>query len=415
MVERSVELARLARPGRAAVLLGGLVAAAVLIGAAVEDVFELGAYLSVTAVFSALLVAAAGALALALRPPPGVAAALVAGFGLLSLEELFLLSDRIMPSRAAVGAVAYAIVVLAAVASFVRALAPLPRSVRPWATAAAAAWGVSVLVVAADPDAGTALRALEELLQMTGASGCIVAAIAALRVSVPAASPGRDAATVVLELVGEVDARRLAIGIAAMIALLGALGTVVIAGWDSRTFDLNTERTLPAYFSAALLLLAAAFTFVLARTARERGLSGLLLVGLAAFFAILGADEVAAVHERAQHRTGVKGQVFMLPLAAFAGLAMLHLIRRLREPLPRLLLVAGAATWGLAQVVDVLHTPGGGGALDYLIVPEETGEMAGSALLALAMLVAVQKVDAPSPAPALPPRTLPGPTLASRH
>jgi hypothetical protein len=415
MVERFVELVRLARPGRAAILLGGLVTGALLVGVAVADVFEFGAYLSVTSVLTALLVAAAGALLLALRPPGGVAAALVAGFGLLALNELFLLDDRIVPSEAAAGAVAYGLVVLVAMASFVRTLAPLARAGRPWVGAAAVAWGLSVVVVAADPDAGTTLRALEELLQMTGASACIVAAIAALRAAAPPAPAERKAAAIVVEILDELDVPRLAVGIAALIALFGVLGTLVIAGWDSRTFDLNDERTLPAYWSAALLLLAAAFTFALSRSARERGLSPLLLVGLAAFFAILGADEVAAVHERAQHRTGVKGQVFMLPLAAFAGVALLDLIHRLRAPLPRILLIAGAAAWAIAQIVDVVHTPGGGGALDYLIVPEELGEMAGSALLALAMLVAVREPVAPPPAPATRPQVVRDPTFASRH
>jgi hypothetical protein len=414
MVERSVELLRLARPGRVAVVLAGLVAGVFLIGLAVADVFEFGAYLSVTSAFTALLVAVAGAVLVALRPPPGVTAALAGAFGLLALNELFLLDDRIVPSQPLAGAAAYALVVLVALASFVRALAPLPRAVRPWVGAAGASWGLSIVVVAVDPEAGTTLRALEELLQMMGASACIVAGIGALRAAAPRSPAGTQAAPLVLEILGEIDVRRLAIGIAAGIALFGVLGTLVLAGWDSRTFDLNDERTLPAYWSAALLVLAAAFTSALVLSARRRGLSPLLLVGLAAFFAILGADEVAAVHERVQDRTGVKGQVFLLPFAAFAGLALLHLLVRLRRPLPRMLLVAGVAAWGIAQVMDVLHTPSGG-ALDYLIVPEETGEMAGSALLALGMLLAGRELSPPPPEHAPPPRAVREPTFSSRH
>jgi hypothetical protein len=413
MVERSVELLRLARPGRVAVVLAGLVAGVFLIGLAVADVFEFGAYLSVTSAFTALLVAGAGAVLVALRPPPGVTAALAGAFGLLALNELFLLDDRIVPSQALAGAAAYALVVLVALAAFVRALAPPARAVRPWVGAAAASWGLSIVLVAIDPEAGTTLRALEELLQMTGASACIVAGIGALRAAAPSPA-GTQAAPLVLEILEEIDVRRLAIGIAAGIALFGVLGTLVLAGWDSRTFDLNDERTLPAYWSAALLVLAAAFTSALVLSARRRGLSPLLLVGLAAFFAILGADEVAAVHERLQDRTGVKGQVFLLPFAAFAGLALLHLLVRLRRPLPRMLLVAGVAAWGIAQVMDVLHTPSGG-ALDYLIVPEETGEMAGSALLALGILLAGREPSPPPPEHAPPPRAVREPTFSSRH
>jgi hypothetical protein len=413
MVERSVELLRLARPGRVAVMLAGLVAGVFLIGLAVADVFEFGAYLSVTSAFTALLVAVAGVVLLALRPPRGVAAALAGAFGLLALNELFLLDDRIVPSQALAGAAAYALVVLVALAAFVRALAPPARAVRPWVGAAAASWGLSIVLVAIDPEAGTTLRALEELLQMTGASACIVAGIGALRAAAPSPA-GTQAAPLVLEILEEIDVRRLAIGIAAGIALFGVLGTLVLAGWDSRTFDLNDERTLPAYWSAALLMLAAVFTAALVLSARRRGLSPLLLIGLAVFFAILGADEVAAVHERVQDRTGVKGQVFLLPFAAFAGLALLHLLVRLRRPLPRALLVAGVAAWGIAQVMDVLHTPSGG-ALDYLIVPEETLEMAGSALLAIGMLLAGREPNAPPPEHGPPPRAVREPTFSSRH
>jgi hypothetical protein len=414
MVELSIELLRLARPSRVAVVLAGLVAGVFLVGLGVADVFEFGTYLSVTSAFTALLVAVAGAVPLALRPPRGVAAALLGAFGLLALNELFLLDDRIVPSQALAGAAVYALVVLAALAAFVRALAPLPRAVRPWVGAAAASWGLSVVLVAVDPEAGTTLRALEELLQMTGASAGIVAAIGALRAAALPSTAGTKAAPLILEILGEIDVRRLAIGLAAGIALFGVLGTLVLAGWHTWTFDLNQERTLPAYWSATLLFLTAAFTSALALSARERGLSPLLIFGLAAFFAILGADEVAAIHERFQHRTGVKGQVFMLPLAALAGFALLHLFRRLRAPLPRLLLVAGVAAWGLAQVMDVLHTPSGG-ALDYLIVPEESGEMSGSALLALAMLLAVREPVAPPSEHAPRPRAVREPTFSSRH
>ena len=107
------------------------------------------------------------------------------------------------------------------------------------------------------------------------------------------------------------------------------------------------------------------------------------------FFAVLGADEVAAVHERLQFRTGIWGQAFMLPLAAIAGVAMLHVVRRLGHRRTGLLLACGVAAWGIAQFVDLLHKPDGS-ILDYLIVPEEMGEMAGSTLLALGVLAAVR-------------------------
>ena len=115
----------------------------------------------------------------------------------------------------------------------------------------------------------------------------------------------------------------------------------------------------------------------------------MLLAGLALFFAVLGADEVAAVHERLQYRTGVPGQLFLLPLVALAGVALLQVLRRITRPPARLLLVGGVATWGVAQLVDVLHQPDGG-VLDYLVVPEETGEMVGSALLAIGVLAGVR-------------------------
>jgi hypothetical protein len=163
----------------------------------------------------------------------------------------------------------------------------------------------------------------------------------------------------------------------------------VIAGWDSRAFDLNEERTLPAYFSAALLGLAAVWCLALRQAGRAHGLNPWFVAGLALFFAVLAADEVAAVHERLQYRTGVWGQAFMLPLAAVAGVAMLHVVRRLAHRRTGLLLAGGVAAWGIAQLADALHKPDGG-ILDYLLVPEEMGEMAGSTLLAFGVLMALR-------------------------
>jgi len=403
--ERSAELLRRVPPRRAALVLGGLVVGVCLLAAGVEDVFELGQALSVSSAFSALLVAVAGTVAwLAARTearergaagaaPRASALVLLAAVVLLAGDELLSVHDRLDSAETGIGVAAYAVVVAVALGAFARTLAPLPRAARPWLGAGALAWAASVPLVVLDPEPATSLRALEELLQMAGSGALIVAALSALRARDARAGDERDGWTIAFELIAALDYRRLALAIAAAIAFFGLVGTIVIAGWDSRAFDLNEERTLPAYFSAALLMLAAVTTLALREAGREQGLNAVWLAGLALFFAVLGADEVAAVHERLQFRTGIWGQAFMLPLAAIAGVAMLHVLRTIGHAPTGRLLAGGVAAWGLAQVVDALHKPDGG-VLDYLVVPEETGEMAGSTLLALGVLVAVRHLRA---------------------
>jgi hypothetical protein len=189
----------------------------------------------------------------------------------------------------------------------------------------------------------------------------------------------------------DADVRRAALLMAALIAGLGLLGAAVNPGGLSLDFlDMNEEQTLPAFASGALLLAAGLLALLLARLDRESGFPPAWWTALGACFAFLAVDEVLALHEALQDATGVKGQVFLLPLVAVAGAAWLAAVRRLADlPTARSLLVGGAAAWLVSQLVDLTQR---GPERDHpTVVPEEVLEMTGSALFVLATLVVAQR------------------------
>lgn len=205
----------------------------------------------------------------------------------------------------------------------------------------------------------------------------------------------------------EVEPRRLGLAAAAAVLVLGLLGGLDYLGAPLGPFDLDAELTVPAAFSAALLLAASVLALRLAASEGRTGatrlegpprstrLAGrpsrtrLALRALGAFFAFMALDEIAVLHEHMDDWFGVDNWVLgYLPLAALAGVAWLAVLRRLDRG-SRRLWAAGAAAWVLAAVLE-LPTQGGGRIPLYgpMMVSEELLEMAGSVGLALALLTA---------------------------
>ena len=87
---------------------------------------------------------------------------------------------------------------------------------------------------------------------------------------------------------------------------MGIVGILHAAGPAPEAFDLDREYTVPAFFSAGLLFLAAAMVFAMARG--EAGLDRSLLILIAAAFAFLAFDELFSIHERIDIRTDVDWQ-----------------------------------------------------------------------------------------------------------
>jgi hypothetical protein len=196
----------------------------------------------------------------------------------------------------------------------------------------------------------------------------------------------------------EVEPRRLGLAAAAAILVLGLLGGLDYLGAPLGPFDLDAELTVPAAFSAALLLAASVLALRLAasegrprRTRSEgpRSRTLLALRALGAFFAFMALDEIAVLHEHMDDWFGIDNWVLgYLPLAALAGVAWLAVLVRLDRG-SRRLWAAGAAAWVLAAVLE-LPTQGGGRIPLYgpMMVSEELLEMAGSVGLGLALLMA---------------------------
>lgn len=188
-----------------------------------------------------------------------------------------------------------------------------------------------------------------------------------------------------------VEPRAVAVVLGAAIALLAVLGAIY--AWEPRAalgrFDLDEERTVPAYFSAFLLAACAVLALCLPRAVLSRP-AALVFTGL---LALASLDELIEIHERLERRLDVDWQLLYVPVFA-AGVVVLVLFGvGLRRQGYRLeLLLASAACWGGAQLFEKLEWEDEGRAPGYtwMMLIEETLEMAGSALLLLTLLAVVR-------------------------
>ena len=187
------------------------------------------------------------------------------------------------------------------------------------------------------------------------------------------------------------EPRRVAIVLSAAIVLLAILGAIV--AWEPRPalsrFDLDEERTVPAIFSALLLAGCAVLALRLPRAILARGPA----ITFAALLALASLDELAEIHEKLERRLDVDWQLLYVPvfLAVLVVLGLFVSGLR-RNGLDLRLVVASAACWGSSQVLEALQWEDDGPASGYrwMVVAEETLEMAGSALLLLALLTALR-------------------------
>jgi hypothetical protein len=190
------------------------------------------------------------------------------------------------------------------------------------------------------------------------------------------------------------DPVRLALALAALIALLGLLGAIEVRYEAAPAFDLDDELKLPAFAAALILLLAAATARLAAAADPADGWPWLVL---AALFALMAADEAVALHEALEDLFAVDWQILYLPLMAAGGVAWLVALLRVRRlPVAAVLLAAGAAAWAVAGVLESIQWVGpreteraieGYG---ILMGVEEVLEMAGSAAFALSPLIAAR-------------------------
>jgi hypothetical protein len=186
-----------------------------------------------------------------------------------------------------------------------------------------------------------------------------------------------------------------ALGIA--IVLLGIAGAVV--GTDAyqgegsladRAFNLVNEKTVPTFFSGAILL-AGGLCSLLAARVRLYGMHR-LWIAFGALLIFMSADEVVQIHEKVETWTGVDWEQPYAFVAIGAAVVWFKILRRV-ERLPRLLLIYGAIGWGLSFVLEDAEYDSNDDRVSgftTMAISEEVLEMAGSSLFLLALVIALK-------------------------
>ena len=355
-------------------------------------------WVTVPAFFSGGLLLAAAALALAVgrrtgergaRSLPWVGIAVL--FATLAIEQAGAVHERVGAATDASTARLALVVGLVGAAPFAGAALLLRRRSGSALTALAGAlWLVGHLLLAAEANGSPWLRACGELLAIAGAALATVGLVSALRdvVGAPQARRGdRVGTAAIAALVRSVEVTRLAVATGACIVGIAIVGALIATdALDFPAFDVGAEQAVPTLFSAALLAVAAGLALLqgAADTAGWRWWAA-----LSALFAFMAFAEVATVHERiSTWAGGESGQIYLAPIIIAGAVAWIVTLRRIwRHELARLLYIAGAATWSMATVTDVIFENLG---VEWWIVPEDTLELAGSALFLFALLVAFQ-------------------------
>jgi hypothetical protein len=187
------------------------------------------------------------------------------------------------------------------------------------------------------------------------------------------------------------EPRQVGFAVGALILLLGVVGAVdlLAPSLPLATFSLEGEHTIPAAFSATLLLGAGAIAWQIGSTHRARAIGGAgLWRFMGAFLVFMALDELFAIHERVSAPvTGMSWQVAYAPVVVFAVVAWSVILRRLPSGWPRLLWLGGAAAWFVSQAIEAVQWNGDRLVYEWTFVPEEILEMTGSLLWGLALLV----------------------------
>ncbi len=179
------------------------------------------------------------------------------------------------------------------------------------------------------------------------------------------------------------------------------LGAMLFFGFDDQTgvgaflrfFDLNAEQTVPAWYSTALLIVAAVIT---AATAVGKSVNGEPFVGhwygLSGIFVYLSMDEALEIHERAIEPVsnvipvgGLLYFAWVVPgaIAVLAvGLIYLRFLANQPRRLARNMVLAGSTYVGGALILEMVggllfETYGPSVQTDLVSMLEEVAEMGG--------------------------------------
>lgn len=236
--------------------------------------------------------------------------------------------------------------------------------------------------------------AIGELLEMAAASLFLLSMVIharAIRALQPEEEGRRGDLAAIAGLVQRLDPRALAIGAAAVVVVLAVMGAVSHSVEYMRVFDVNKEQNYAAVFSGVALWAAALLAFCNGLFRYESSRARRWWLVLAFVFLYLGLDEMTALHEEAQHVTGIWGQAFLAPVALVGVAAWYVTLREMgSNRVAAALWIAGAAAWVCSQGIDLVLNE----SMPWTVVPEEIGEMTGSLLFAFSLLVALRPLAA---------------------
>ena len=191
----------------------------------------------------------------------------------------------------------------------------------------------------------------------------------------------------------------IAAALAAAIAVLGVAGAIV--GTDAfqdegsiadRLFNLVNEKTIPTFFSGALLA-AGGLCALLAAQSRLYGLHRTWLA-FAALLLLMALDEVIQIHERIETWTGIDWQQPYAVVLVVAAVVWWRLLRVVDRD-SRAMLIGGAVAWVIAFALEDIQYDSNDDRVSgfgAMAISEEILEMIGSTLFLLAVVVALDRI-----------------------
>jgi hypothetical protein len=193
--------------------------------------------------------------------------------------------------------------------------------------------------------------------------------------------------------------RHLALGLAAAVALLSALGLLYDATGSPRAFQVSGEITegfnIPVLFSWAVLFgagIASGVRSRLAVTLAERA----AWIGVAVLFTFMAFDELLTIHETLEDSAGVDWQLLYLPVIAAGGLAWLALLTRMpRWSLEQVMWLTAAGLWFVSEILEKLEYDADDNTVRGFTAMNDTEKVlqfTGSCLFLLVALLAIERV-----------------------
>ncbi|MCP3975661.1 MAG: hypothetical protein GY720_14340 [bacterium] len=171
--------------------------------------------------------------------------------------------------------------------------------------------------------------------------------------------------------------------------ILGTLQRTLYPDW--RAANLDSEASVATVFAAVLLWAAAISWILVALIDRPRRW---YMAGWSALLVLMALDEANAFHEALERRMEVDWQILYLPILLLGGVMWWRVVMRWVPSRIASLLLAGAGTWAVTLILELVQNWGGppvrASIYDPTMIAEEGLEMIGSTLIFTAGLFALR-------------------------